>query len=387
MLFGLTSGIRRGDRVRLGEASPMARVSDSLLGRVVDGFGRPIDQGPPMRETQVRPLQPLPVDPLKRVSIDEPLGTGVRAIDTMVTAGRGQRLGVFSGPGVGKSTLLSMMARYTDADVSVIALIGERGREVRDFVDSSLGSEGLSRSVVVAATGDEPAPMRMRAAMYACAVAEHFRDQGRDVLFLMDSVTRVCQAQRQIGLAAGEPPATKGFTPSVFSMLPMLLERSGRTDRGSITGFYAILVEGDDLTEPVSDACRGILDGHVVLSRSLAHRDHWPAIDVLESISRVARDVTDSQHQQARAEAVRLLSLYAEVEDLVNIGAYARGSNPDYDLAIDMRETIDALLRQAPDAGESFADARKKLLHTALQIARQRQAAEQAGNRPAATSP
>ncbi len=379
MLMGFTSGLKRGDRVHLEHAAPIARVGDDLLGRVVDGFGRPIDEKGTLRETIARSIHPDPIDPLHRATIDQPLGTGVRAIDTALTAGRGQRLGVFAGPGIGKSTLLGMMAKYTDAHVSVVALIGERGREVRDFIENSLGEEGLRRSVVIAATGDEPAPMRVRAAMYACSVAEHFRDQGLDVVFLMDSVTRFCQAQRQIGLAAGEPPATKGFPPSMFSMLPVLLERSGRTDRGSITGFYAILVEGDDLTEPVSDTCRGILDGHIVLSRELANRNHWPAIDVLESVSRVARAVTDADHQAARGEVVRLLSLYAEVEDMVNIGAYAPGSNPDYDLAIAMRPAILELLQQSPENHVNFETARSQLLELAGQVEQQRRKTHQAG--------
>jgi flagellum-specific ATP synthase len=368
MLLGDTLGIRRGDQVVGTHVSPVAQVSNDLLGRVLDGLGRPIDGKGPIRETVCRPLRPQPVDPMSRVPIDTPLGTGVRAIDTMLTVGRGQRLGIFAGPGVGKSTVLGMMARQSDAQISVIALIGERGREVKDFIEKSLGPKGLERSVVVVATGDEPALMRIRAALYATSIAEFFRDQGVDVVLMMDSVTRFCQAQRQVGLAAGEPPATKGYTPSVFAMLPQLLERSGRTERGSITGFYTILVEGDDMTEPVSDAARGILDGHVVLDRDLANRGHWPAIDVLGSISRVATDLQDRQHKHARAELLKLVSAYRQVEDLVNIGAYAAGSNPEFDLAIAMKPAIDALLRQTPEEAVSFAEAQGKLLQTALQI-------------------
>lgn len=383
MLYGTTTGIRRGDRVIGTHRWPMASVGAELLGRVVDGMGRPIDGGGPIRDRVSRPLQPGPLDPMHRVPIDQPLGTGVRCIDTMLTVGRGQRMGVFAGPGIGKSTLLATMARHTDADVSVIALIGERGRELREFLDNALGPEGLKRSVVVTATADEPALMRIRAAQYATAVAEFFRDAGLDVVFAMDSITRYCQAQRQVGLAAGEPPATKGYTPSVFASLPLLLERTGRTHEGSITGFYAILVEGDDLTEPVSDAVRGILDGHVVLSRALANKGHWPAIDVLESISRLAHDVVDRQHRAARTELIRLVSLYREVEDLVNIGAYVRGANPHYDLAIEMKQRIDELLRQGMDEHDSFDQAKQRLLGAALTAGqRAQQIAAQAARRP-----
>lgn len=369
MLMGFTSGIRRGDRVLGRQASATAPVGEDLLGRVVDALGRPRDNGPALREMRQRPVMPDPTDPMHRVSIDEPLGTGVRAIDTMLTVGRGQRLGIFAGPGIGKSTLLGQIARDTDADVSVIALVGERGREVSDFIERSLGPEGLARSVVVAATGDEPALLRVRAAMYALTVAEHFRDTGRDVVVFMDSVTRFCHAQRQIGLAIGEPPATRGYTPSVFAMLPTLIERCGRTRDGSITGFYSVLVEGDDMTEPVADACRGILDGHVVLSRKLAGEAHWPAIDVVDSISRLARDVTDRAHQAARDEVLRLISQYRQVEDLVNIGAYAAGSNPMADLAIEMKDSIDLLLRQPAEDHAPFDKARGQLLALGQMIA------------------
>jgi len=386
MLLGETEGIRRGDRVTATEVRPTARVGEALLGRVVDGMGRPIDGGGALRETVSRPLRPKTLDPLRRVPIDAALGSGVRAIDAMLTLGRGQRMGVFSGAGIGKSTLLGMMARQTSAAVSVVALIGERGREVRDFIERCLGEQGLQRSVVIAATADEPALMRVRAALYATAVAEWFRDAGLDVLFVMDSVTRFAQAQRQIGLAAGEPLATKGFTPSVFASLPTLLERTGRTDAGSITALYAILVEGDDLTEPISDACRGILDGHVVLSRALADREHWPAIDVPGSISRVAPDVIDAAHESARQQIGRLISAYRDVEDLVNIGAYAPGSNATYDLAIEMKPAIDRLLQQGAREAVSFDAAKRQLLElaaashqTAQRLAAQRQPGRGAG--------
>jgi flagellum-specific ATP synthase len=340
-----TQGIGRGDHVVAAQFAPGVLVGDSLLGRVIDGMGRPIDGLGPLRDVAVRPLHPPPLDPLDRPLISEPLATGVRAIDGLAAIGRGQRIGVFASPGVGKSTLLAMMARNTAADVSVIALVGERGREVRDFIDNQLGEQGLARSVVICATGDEPPLLRIRAAQVAAAVAEHFRDAGKDVLMVMDSVTRFCQAQREVGLAAGEPPATKGYPPSTFAMLPVLLERSGRTTRGSITGLYAVLVEGDELMDPIADAARGVLDGHISLSRDLANRGHYPAIDVLNSISRIAADVTDKQHQNARRQIIRLLSAYREVEDLLNIGAYAAGSNGDFDLAIACKPVIDQFLQ------------------------------------------
>jgi flagellum-specific ATP synthase len=368
MPLGDTVGIRRGDRVISTSAAPLAEVSPDMLGRVVDGLGRPVDGKGPLREILHRPLRPAPIAAMERVPIDQPLGTGVRAIDTLLTAGRGQRLGIFAGPGIGKSTLLGMMCKNTDADVSVVALIGERGREVQEFLAHSLGERGMERTVIVTATGDEPALMRIRAALLATSIAEFYRDQGADVLLLMDSVTRFAQALRQVGLAAGEPPATRGYTPSVFAALPSLLERSGRTTAGSITGFYTILVEGDDLTEPISDACRGILDGHIVLSRDIANKGHWPAIDVLHSISRVARQVTDRPHDAARSQVLRLVSAYREVEDLVNIGAYASGANPDFDLAIELKPAIDLLLRQSSEDAANFDTSRKQLMALAAQI-------------------
>lgn len=370
MLLGFTSGIRRGDAVVGRQSAAMVPVGYELLGRVVNPLGEPIDGKGAVRETVARALMPDPLKPLARVPIDQPLGTGVRAVDAMLTVGRGQRLGIFAGPGVGKSTLLGQIVRGTDADVSVIALVGERGREVNDFLRHSLGEEGLARSVVVVATGDDAALLRTRAAFYALSVAEFFRDQGMAVVLFMDSVTRFCQAQRQIGLAAGEPPATKGYTPSVFAMLPTLMERCGRTTEGSITGFYTILVEGDDMTEPISDACRGILDGHVILSRELANRGHYPAIDVLDSVSRLSNEVTDKAHQASRREVLRLSSLYRQVEDLVNIGAYAHGANPENDLAIAMRPGILEMLAQTLDEKPTFGENREKLLGVAMEIGR-----------------
>lgn len=376
MPLGDTAGIRRGDTVIAGQHAQTVRVGDTLLGRVLDGMGRPIDGQGPLVDTVTRPLNPEPVDPLDRPVIDQPLATGVRAVDAFTSVGRGQRLGVFAPPGVGKSTLLGMMAKHTAADVSVIALVGERGREVRDFIDKTLGPDGLARSVVVCATGDEPALLRIRCAMVAAAVAEYFRDSGLDVLLIMDSVTRFCQAQRQVGLAVGEPPATKGYPPSVFAMLPRLLERSGRTARGSITGFYSVLVEGDDINEPISDACRGILDGHISLSRDLADQGHYPAIDILGSVSRVADDVTAADHQSARREVVKLIAAYRKVEDLLNIGAYAPGSNPDFDVAIACKPMIDQLLQQGRGGDERLADfnrTKAQLLAAVQQINKTRQ--------------
>lgn len=374
--FGSTAGVRPGDAVIAKQYQQNVWVGPTLLGRVLNGFGDPIDGQGPLYDTAPKPLMSEPMDPLDRPLIDAPLATGVRAIDTLISVGRGQRLGVFAAPGVGKSTLLGMMARHTEADVNVIALVGERGREVREFIDNILGPEGLKNSIVVCATGDEPALLRLRAAMVAAAIAEYFRDEGKDVLLIMDSVTRFCQAQREIGLSAGEPPATRGYPPSVFSVLPKLLERSGRTSAGSITGLYAVLVEGDDLDEPISDAARGILDGHILLSRALASRGHWPAIDVSGSISRVCEDIIDPEHNAARRQIVRLINAYQEVEDLVNIGAYAAGSNSDYDLAIACKPVLDQLTQQGRaekvGAGD-FASARALVMAVAQQIDRAKQ--------------
>src|SRR5690606_17694614 len=351
MLLGQTFGIRAGDRVVGEQAAPTAPVGPYLLGRVIDGLGRPIDGKGPIPDTVARPINPEPLGALRRRRITEPMHTGVRAVDLMTTLGRGQRLGVFAGPGVGKSTLMGTIAKRASSHVSVIALIGERGREVGDFIQHSLGPEGLARSVVVVATSDESPLLRIRAALVACTAAEFFRDQGKDVMLMMDSVTRVAHAQRQIGLSVGEPPATKGFTPSVFASLALLLERAGavepapgQTRAGSITGLYTILVEGDDMTEPIADAARGILDGHIILSRRLAQRAHYPAIDVLDSVSRVADDVCDLAHIEARRQIVRLMAVYRDVEDLVQIGAYAPGSNPEADVAIEYRARIVELL-------------------------------------------
>ncbi|MEM1329315.1 MAG: FliI/YscN family ATPase [Planctomycetota bacterium] len=371
MLFGAVEGIRRGDLVELLEPSPVARVGDRCLGRVVNGLGVPIDGGPAIAACSSRRLNPEPVGAMEREPVRTPMYTGLRAIDTMATMGQGQRLGIFAGPGVGKSTLLGMIARGSDADVNVIALIGERGREVREFIEESLGDEGLARSIVVVATGDESPLLRLRSARWACAAAEHFRDQGLRVMLMMDSVTRFAHAQRQVGLSVGEPPATKGYTPSVFAQLALLLERAGPgagPGTGSITGLYTILVEGDDMTEPIADAARGILDGHLMLSRKLAQRAHFPAIDVLDSVSRVAESVSSPEHAAARRRVLSTLARYREIEDLVQIGAYAKGADPENDAAIEFREEIDVLLRQATDEREAFGGVLSRLLDLAQRV-------------------
>ncbi|MCA9310137.1 MAG: FliI/YscN family ATPase [Phycisphaerales bacterium] len=363
MLLDSAAGVRPGDPVRLRQDAPTVQVGPALLGRVVDGLGRPIDGGEQPRQTSARPTSPTPLGAMSRRRIREPLQTGVRVIDLMTTVGQGQRLGIFAGPGVGKSTLLGMLARGTSADVSVIALIGERGREVREFIEDSLGTEGLARSVVVVSTSDEAPLMRIRAAATACAAAEYFRDQGQSVLLMIDSITRYAHAQRQIGLAAGEPPATRGYTPSVFAMLPTLLERAGPVEGGgSITGVYTILVEGDDMTEPIADAARGILDGHVILSRRLAQQGRFPAVDVLDSISRVANDICSADHAEARRTIGRLLAAYRDAEDLIQIGAYSSGADALTDVAIEMRPRLMALLEQRVDECASFEDSRQALL-------------------------
>lgn len=377
MMLGQTTGIRVGDRVIGMQASQTVHVGPGMLGRVIDGLGRPIDGKGPMLDLVPRELDPRPVWAMRRVPITRPMHTGVRAIDLMTTLGRGQRMGIFAGPGVGKSTLLGSIARNCSSDVNVLALIGERGREVKDFIEGVLGPEGLARSVVVVSTGDETPLMRIRAAMAACTVAEFFREQGQHVMLLLDSVTRFAHAHRQIGLAVGEPPASKGYTPGVFAAMARLLERAGqiapRGDRkgnepGSITGLYTVLVEGDDMTEPIADAARGILDGHLILSRALAQRAHFPAIDVLDSVSRVADEVTDEEHQVARRTLVRTLAMYRDVEDLVQIGAYAKGANAENDVAIEFQGRINELLRQSSRTREAFAQSRTRALRIANEI-------------------
>lgn len=344
--LGSLSGVRRGQPVRLSRTTRRLSVGDGLLGRVIDANGSPIDGRPAPALPARVPLDRAPHPALDRPPIDEALPTGVRAIDSMLTCGRGQRLGVFAGSGVGKSTLLGMMTRNTSADVIVIGLVGERGREVNEFLQRDLGEEGRARSVVVVATSDEPAPMRLRAASTATAVAEHFRDQGKDVLLLVDSLTRTALASRELGLAAGEPPTTRGFPPSTFAMLPRLVERAGRTQRGSITAFYSVLVEGDDPDDPIADCLRGLLDGHVWLSRKIAARGHFPSIDVPQSVSRLANEVTSAEQQESVRTVRRLLSALEENDDLISIGAYRRGANPVVDAAIETRDAVNAFLQQ-----------------------------------------
>jgi flagellum-specific ATP synthase len=348
-LFSGAAGVRRGDRARLERTTRTLRCGGGLLGRVIDAHGRAIDGRPqPMLLGRV-PLDREPPAPCERPRIRQALATGVHVIDAMLACGRGQRLGIFSGSGVGKSVLLGMMSRHTDADVIVIGLIGERGREVNEFLERDLGPEGMARSVVVVATSNEPALARVRAAFTATAIAEYFRDKGRHVLLLMDSVTRFAMAQREIGLAAGEPPTTRGYPPSMFSLLPRLVERAGQTRAGSITAYYSVLVEGDDENEPVADTVRGLLDGHIWLSRKIAARGQFPAVDVLTSISRLMNDVATPEHRDAAQVIRRLLSAHAEHEDLLSIGAYRRGSNRVVDAAVDMRESIEEFFQQQVD--------------------------------------
>jgi len=368
MLLDGAGGVQPGDPVLCVDQSRLVRVGSGLLGRVVDALGEPIDGRGALTGLDVAPLDPDPMLAMERPPIRSPLRTGVRAIDLFTPVGRGQRLGVFAGPGVGKSTLLGQIARETSADASVIALIGERGREVREFIEDTLGEDGLARSTVVVATSDEPPLRRLRAARMACAVAESMRDEGKDVLLVMDSVTRFAHAQRQVGLSIGEPPGSKGYTPSVFAELARLLERAGPRDgAGSITGVYTVLVEGDDLTEPLSDAARGLLDGHVVLSRALAQRGQFPAVDVLDSVSRVDRQVAGVEHLRARARLLRLLADYRDVEELVRIGAYAPGASPEHDAAIDFEPVIRGLLIQDVGEREPFEQAEDRLRKIASQ--------------------
>lgn len=346
MPLGEMTGIGPGSKVVATGHALQVDVGESLLGRIVDGLGEPIDGRPKPNTKKKYPANNTPPNPLTRDRILEPLSLGIKAIDSLLTVGKGQRIGIFAGTGVGKSTLMGMIAKNTTADVNVIALVGERGREVREFIEKDLQEEGLKRSVVVVATSDKPALVRVKGALLATAVAEYFRDQGLDVLLMMDSVTRFSMAQREIGLAAGEPPVTRGYTPSVFAMLPKLLERAGNSDKGSITGLYTVLVDGDDFNEPISDASRGILDGHVMLSRRLASQGHYPAIDVLQSISRVMPMVISEEHMDNARRFKELMADYNEVEDLINIGAYKIGTNPKVDEAIIKMPDIKSFLTQ-----------------------------------------
>ncbi|MGZ4105724.1 MAG: flagellar protein export ATPase FliI [Tumebacillaceae bacterium] len=346
MPLGDLGAIGPGNDVVATGSSLQIPVGPHLLGRILDGLGQPIDGKGPLECPHTYPANQNPPNPLTRKRINQPLSVGVRCIDGLLTVGRGQRVGLFAGSGVGKSTLLGMMARNTSADINVIALIGERGREVREFIEKDLGEEGLAKSVLIVATSDQPPLVRIKGAMVATSIAEYFRDQGQDVVLMMDSVTRFAMAQREVGLAVGEPPTTRGYTPSVFAMLPRLLERAGTGSKGTITAFYTVLVDGDDMNEPVADAVRGILDGHIVLSRSLANRGHFPAIDVLASVSRVMNDLVTPDHHRAANNIKRLSSIYKDSEDLINIGAYQRGSNLQIDRAIQYAASIEQFTRQ-----------------------------------------
>ncbi len=368
MPMGPAAGICPGDRVIFASAQQSIPAGAGLLGRVIDGHGKAIDGRGPIAAEALAPVWPAPLEAMERRRIDEPIATGVRAIDGLLTVGRGQRMGIFSGSGVGKSVLMGMIARHTAADVTVIGLIGERGREVLDFIERDLGEAGMTRSVVVVSTSDQPPLARVQAAGVATAVAEHFRDRGQNVLLLVDSLTRLAAAQRQIGLAAGEPPATKGYTPSVFNLLPQLLERPGRTAAGSITAFYTVLVEGDDMADPVGDAVRSITDGHILLARSLANQGHYPAIDALGSISRVMIDVAGEACLKAAREVHRVLALHAEIQDLVTIGAYKSGANPEYDLAIQMMPAVRRFLAQGIGETSPLERTRKELRELHQQI-------------------
>lgn len=355
MPLGELIGIAPGCKVVSTDKPLGVKCSEDLFGKVLDGLGNPLNENEILNGT-LYPLDREPPDPLKRRRIKNILPTGVRAIDGFLTCGEGQRIGIFAGSGVGKSTTLGMIARYAEADVNVIALIGERGREVLDFIEKDLGEEGMKKSIVVCATSDKPALVRLKGAFTATAIAEYFRDQGKKVILMMDSVTRFAMAQREIGLAIGEPPASKGYTPSVFAMLPRLMERSGMSDKGSITAFYTVLVDGDDFNEPIADAVRGILDGHIVLSRSLAAKNHYPAIDVLSSISRLMSEIADEDHKDAASFYRDLLATYRDSEDLINIGAYVKGSNKKVDLAINYNDGINKFLKQKMNEHNSLED-------------------------------
>lgn len=354
MPLGEVIGVSPGSRVKRNNLPLRVPASDQLLGRIIDGLGNPMDGKGPIPAKRHISVFNVPPNPLIRKRISQPLTTGIRSIDGLITLGKGQRSGIFAGSGVGKSVLMGMISKYTDAQVNVIALIGERGREVREFIERDLGEEGLKKSVVVVATSDQAATVRIKGALIATSIAEYFRDQGKDVLLLMDSLTRVAMAQREIGLAIGEPPTTKGYTPSVFALMPRLLERAGNSERGSITGLYTVLVEGGDLDEPISDAARSILDGHIVLSRNLATKGHYPAVDVLESVSRVKNEVITPQQKKMAARVLEHMAVYRESEDLINIGAYNKGTNKKIDAAMAINEQITAFLRQDVDDRATF---------------------------------
>ena len=362
MPVGEMQGIGPGCEVVAAQKMLQVKVGPELLGRVLDGLGNPMDDKGPLLCKEEYPLQAEPPAPLTRPRIHENLYVGVRAIDGLITMGEGQRIGIMAGSGVGKSTLLSMIARNTEADISVIALVGERGREVRDFIERDLGEEGMKRSVVVVATSDQPALVRIKGAMTATAIAEYFRDQGRKVILMMDSVTRFAMAQREVGLTIGEPPATRGYTPSVFAMLPRLLERAGTSATGSITGIYTVLVDGDDMNEPIADAVRSILDGHIVLSRKIAAQNHFPAIDVMPSVSRVMNEVVSPEHLKAAQQMRQLMAVYRDAEDLIHIGAYVKGSSAKIDESIAKIDAINDFLCQGIFEVDTYEDTENKLI-------------------------
>lgn len=351
MPYGNVEGVGIGSVVESTHQPLQVQVGDELLGKTLDGLGNPID-GTVLHSSSSYPVMAEPPDPLKRKLIDSVLPLGVKAVDGLITVGKGQRIGIFAGSGVGKSTLLGMFARNTKADINVIGLIGERGREVREFIERDLGEEGMRRSIVVVATSDKPALIRNKAAKTATAIAEYFRDQGKDVLLMMDSLTRFSMAQREIGLASGEPPVSRGYPPSVYAEMPKLLERAGNSEVGSITGLYTVLVDGDDFNEPITDTARGILDGHIMLSRKLGHKNHYPAIDVLQSISRVMSSIAEKDHKTSANKLKNVLATYSEAEDLINIGAYKTGSNKNIDYAIEKIDEVNAFLKQ--DVYEKF---------------------------------
>jgi len=357
MPYESTEGISVGNLVENTGAPLMVACGEFLLGKTLDGLGRPTDESVLLPEdAPTYSVENMPPDPMKRAIIDEVLPLGVKAVDATITVGKGQRIGIFAGSGVGKSTLMGMFARNTTAEINVIALIGERGREVKEFVERDLGPEGMKRSIVVVATSDKPALERKKAPLTATAIAEYFRDQGKDVLLMMDSLTRFSMAQREIGLATGEPPVTRGYPPSIYAEMPKLLERAGRSDKGSITGLYTVLVDGDDMNEPITDTARSILDGHIMLNRKLAHQFHYPAIDVLQSISRCMSAIATKEHKQAAGKLRNVLATYSEAEDLINIGAYKRGSNSKIDYAIEKIDATNQFLMQQTDENITFED-------------------------------
>lgn len=363
MPLGSIEGLRAGAKVINTGESMKVKVSETLLGRVLDGLGNPIDNKGEIIADDYYPTNAAIINPMDRKPIDKVLSLGLRAIDGLNTIGMGQRVGIFAGSGVGKSTTLAMIAKNTSADINVIALIGERGREVREFIENTMGTSGMKRSIVVCATSEQPALVKIKASFVACAIAEYFRDKGKNVLFMLDSVTRIALAQREVGLAVGEPPATRGYTPSVFALLPKFLERAGANKNGTITGLYTVLVEGDDMNEPIADAARSILDGHIVLSRALAHKNHYPAIDVLQSISRVMNNVVDDEHKIAAGKIRNLMASYAKNEDLISIGAYAKGTDAMTDKAIALYDKINDYLIQKSDDTADYEIARNQLIN------------------------